>query len=66
VLTSALSGAAPTIGLLVAARLLQGVAGGMLLPQNSGLIQELFGDAERAGHSAALAPWSGSPPRPAR
>jgi Major Facilitator Superfamily len=47
VLTSALSGAAPTTGLLVAARLLQGVAGGMLLPQNSGLIQELFGGAER-------------------
>lgn len=47
VVTSALSGAAPTTGLLVAARLLQGVAGGMLLPQNSGLIQELFGGAER-------------------
>jgi EmrB/QacA subfamily drug resistance transporter len=47
VATSALSGAAPTIGLLVAARLLQGVAGGMLLPQNSGLIQELFAGAER-------------------
>jgi EmrB/QacA subfamily drug resistance transporter len=47
VATSALSGAAPTTGLLVAARLLQGVAGGMLLPQNSGLIQELFTGAER-------------------
>jgi EmrB/QacA subfamily drug resistance transporter len=45
--TSALTGAAPTIGLLIAARLLQGVAGGMLLPQNSGLIQELFEGAER-------------------
>ena len=47
VVTSALSGAAPTTGLLIAARLLQGVAGGMLLPQSSGLIQELFGGAER-------------------
>jgi EmrB/QacA subfamily drug resistance transporter len=47
VLTSALSGAAPTIGLLVAARLLQGVAAGTLIPQNSGLIQELFQGAER-------------------
>jgi MFS family permease len=47
VATSALSGAAPTTGLLITARLLQGVAGGMLLPQNSGLIQELFGGAER-------------------
>jgi EmrB/QacA subfamily drug resistance transporter len=47
VVTSALSGAAPTTRLLIAARLLQGVAGGMLLPQNSGLIQELFTGAER-------------------
>jgi len=47
VVTSALSGAAPTTGLLIAARLLQGVAGGMLIPQNSGLIQELFTGAER-------------------
>jgi EmrB/QacA subfamily drug resistance transporter len=47
VVTSALTGAAPTAGLLVAARLVQGVAGGMLAPQNSGLIQELFRGAER-------------------
>jgi EmrB/QacA subfamily drug resistance transporter len=47
VATSALSGAAPTTGLLIAARLLQGVAGGMLIPQNTGLIQELFSGAER-------------------
>jgi EmrB/QacA subfamily drug resistance transporter len=47
VLTSALTGAAPTIGLLIAARLLQGVAGGILIPQNSGLIQEQFRGAER-------------------
>jgi EmrB/QacA subfamily drug resistance transporter len=47
VVTSALTGAAPSTGLLIAARLLQGVAGGMLIPQNSGLIQELFRGAER-------------------
>jgi EmrB/QacA subfamily drug resistance transporter len=47
VVTSALTGAAPSIGLLITARLLQGVAGGMLIPQNSGLIQELFRGAER-------------------
>ena len=47
VLTSALSGAAPTAALLIGARLLQGAAGGMLVPQNSGLIQELFHGAER-------------------
>lgn len=47
VVTSALTGAAPTSGLLVAARLVQGLAGGMLAPQNSGLIQQLFQGAER-------------------
>jgi EmrB/QacA subfamily drug resistance transporter len=47
VVTSALSGAAPTSRLLIAARLLQGIAGGMLIPQSSGLIQELFARAER-------------------
>ena len=47
VVTSALSGAAPSTGLLIAARLLQGIAGGTLYPQSSGLIQELFGGAER-------------------
>jgi EmrB/QacA subfamily drug resistance transporter len=48
VVTSALAGAAPTMELLIGARLLQGVAGGMLIPQNSGLIQDLFRGAERA------------------
>src|SRR4051794_1168646 len=47
VVTSAVTGAAPTIGLLIAARLLQGVAGGILVPQNTGLIQELFRGGER-------------------
>ncbi len=47
VVTSALTGAAPSVGLLIVARLLQGVAGGMLVPQNSGLVQELFQGAER-------------------
>jgi MFS family permease len=47
VITSALTGAAPTMGWLIVARLLQGAAGGMLIPQNSGLIQELFRGAER-------------------
>lgn len=47
IVTSALCGAAPSAELLVAARLLQGVAAGMLTPQNSGLIQVLFHGAER-------------------
>ena len=42
VTTSALSGAA-----LIVARVLQGVAGGTLTPQNSGLIQDLFQGPER-------------------
>jgi len=69
VATSALCGAAPTAGLLVAARLLQGVAAGMLGPQNSGLIQQLFRGAERGrafgvfgasvGLSTAVGPVAG-------
>jgi EmrB/QacA subfamily drug resistance transporter len=47
VLASALCGAAPSAGLLVAARLLQGAAAGLLTPQSSGLIQVLFHGAER-------------------
>lgn len=47
VLTSALCGAAPSAELLVGARLLQGLAAGMLTPQNSGLIQVLFRGTER-------------------
>lgn len=47
VLTSALAGAAVNESMLVSARLSQGVAAGLLTPQNSGLIQELFRGAER-------------------
>jgi EmrB/QacA subfamily drug resistance transporter len=47
VTASALSGAAPTIELLIVARALQGVAGGTLTPQISGLIQDLFRGPER-------------------
>jgi MFS family permease len=47
VVCSAAAGAAQTIGMLVAARLAQGVAAGALAPQNSALIQQLFRGAER-------------------
>jgi EmrB/QacA subfamily drug resistance transporter len=47
VVCSAAAGAAPSIGLLVAARLAQGVAAGCLAPQNSALIQQMFRGAER-------------------
>jgi EmrB/QacA subfamily drug resistance transporter len=46
VLTSAMCGAAPSLFLLIA-RLVQGFAAGMLNPQNSGLIQDLFRGVER-------------------
>jgi EmrB/QacA subfamily drug resistance transporter len=44
---SAAAGAAQGVGMLVAARLAQGVAAGALAPQNSALIQQLFRGAER-------------------
>jgi EmrB/QacA subfamily drug resistance transporter len=47
VLTSALCGAAPSLLTLNLARLAQGFAAGLLGPQNSGLIQDLFRGAER-------------------
>jgi EmrB/QacA subfamily drug resistance transporter len=47
VVTSALVGAAPNDLTLVLGRLLQGCAAGLLTPQNSGLIQDLFRGAER-------------------
>jgi EmrB/QacA subfamily drug resistance transporter len=45
--TSALAGLAPDEHWLVAARLLQGASAGLLTPQNSGLIQQMFSGAER-------------------
>ena len=47
VLFSAMSGAAPTPGILIAGRVLQGLAGGLLNPQVSGFVQQLFPPAER-------------------
>ncbi len=47
IVASAAAGLAPTAGVVVAARLVQGAAAGLLTPQNTGLIQELFAGAER-------------------
>ncbi|WP_286930864.1 MULTISPECIES: MFS transporter [Aeromicrobium] len=47
VASSAAVGLAPNAELVVAARLAQGAAAGLLTPQNAGLIQELFTGAER-------------------
>lgn len=45
--TSMLAGFAPTAGVLIAARVLQGLAGGLINPQVSGLVQQLFAGQER-------------------
>src|SRR5690606_4890668 len=52
--SSGLAGLAPTVGLLVAARLVQGAAAGVLQPQTAGLIQQLFLGAERGRAFGAL------------
>jgi EmrB/QacA subfamily drug resistance transporter len=69
VLASAAAGAAPSVGWLIAARLVQGLAAGCLAPQNSALIQQLFRGAERGrafglfgatvGISTAVGPIAG-------
>ncbi|MDV3220368.1 MFS transporter [Intrasporangium sp.] len=67
--SSLAAGLAPNSGVLVAARLLQGIGGGLLNPQVSGLIQELFSGRERGrafgllgatiGVSTAVGPLAG-------
>lgn len=47
VIASAAVGLAPTASAVIGARLVQGLAAGLLTPQNSGLIQQLFRGAER-------------------
>ncbi|GDY33603.1 MFS transporter [Gandjariella thermophila] len=68
-LSSALAGFAPNAAWLAAARLLQGVAGGVLNPQVAGFIQDLFRGRERGrafgwlgaaiGVSTAVGPLTG-------
>jgi EmrB/QacA subfamily drug resistance transporter len=52
--TSALVGVAPHPGILVAARVLQGLFGGLINPQVSGLVQQLFRGAERGRAFGAI------------
>jgi EmrB/QacA subfamily drug resistance transporter len=47
VLTSLLAGTAPSPAVLLAARVLQGLAGGLINPQVSGLVQQMFPRRER-------------------
>src|SRR4051794_36698574 len=51
---SALVGFAPTPGVLILGRVLQGLAGGLLNPQVSGIVQQLFPPGERAKAFGAL------------
>jgi EmrB/QacA subfamily drug resistance transporter len=54
VLTSALSGLSPGGGLLVAARVLQGLSGGLINPQVSGLVQQMFRGKDRGRAFGAI------------
>jgi len=45
--TSMLAGLAPTAAVLIGARVLQGLAGGLINPQVSGLVQQMFRSNER-------------------
>jgi EmrB/QacA subfamily drug resistance transporter len=47
VVTSAMSGLVPNAGVLIAARVLQGLCGGLINPQVSGLVQQMFTGRER-------------------
>jgi EmrB/QacA subfamily drug resistance transporter len=55
-LASALCGAAPSIGVLIGARVLQGVGGALLTPGSLAIIQASFAKAERP---RAVGAWSG-------
>jgi EmrB/QacA subfamily drug resistance transporter len=54
VLTSAVVGLAPDARLIIAARVLQGLFGGLINPQVSGIVQQLFRGAERARAFGAI------------
>ncbi len=54
VVTSALSGLAPNPGILIAARVLQGLSGGLINPQVSGLVQQLFQGRDRGRAFGAI------------
>ena len=54
VVTSALVGVAPGPRLLIAGRVAQGLAGGLINPQVSGLVQQMFRGAERGRAFGAI------------
>src|SRR3954464_13893289 len=53
---SLLCGAAPSVGVLVFARVLQGVGGAILTPGSLAILQAIFWQSDRA---AAVGAWSG-------
>jgi EmrB/QacA subfamily drug resistance transporter len=55
-LASVLCGTAPTVGVLIAARLLQGAGAALLVPTSLALLSAVFAGAERG---AAIGAWSG-------
>lgn len=65
VVSSAAAGLAPDAGWIIVARLAQGASAGLLTPQNSGLIQQLFRGEERGrafgmfGFTVAIASATG-------
>ncbi len=54
VVCSAVVGFAPTPGILIAGRVVQGLAGGLVNPQVSGLVQQLFPGRERGRAFGAI------------
>jgi EmrB/QacA subfamily drug resistance transporter len=59
VATSALCALAPTAGVLIACRVLQGAVGAIMIPQGFGIIRELFGDEGQQKAFAVFGPVMG-------
>src|SRR3954469_12715965 len=59
VVASVLCALAPTAGVLVACRALQGAVGAIMIPQGFGIIRELFGDAGQQKAFAVFGPVMG-------
>jgi EmrB/QacA subfamily drug resistance transporter len=57
--TSLACAVAPSIGFLIAARALQGVAGAMLVPSTLAIIMAVFPPTERAGAIGSWTAWAG-------
>jgi EmrB/QacA subfamily drug resistance transporter len=57
---SALCGLAPSTGVLIAARLVQGLAGAMMIPQGLGILREVFGADELPKAFGLFGPVMGS------